>query len=53
MECVTMRLQNKLQELEKELNTAVLERSEVIHHALISLLAKQHIMLMSLPGTVK
>jgi len=48
-----MRLQDKFVALEQELNSAVLERNDIIHHSIISFLAKQHVFLLGVPGTGK
>lgn len=48
-----MKLQEKFNSLEKEVNMAVLERDDVIHHTILSCLAKQHVFLLGKPGTGK
>ncbi len=48
-----MKLQDKVVSFEKEMNTAVLEREDVIHHSILSFLAKQHVFLLGKPGVGK
>ena len=48
-----MKLQQKFTDLEKQVNQAVLERGDVIHHIILSCLAKQHIFLLGKPGVGK
>ena len=48
-----MKLQDKFTDLEKQVNQAVLEREDVIHHIILSCLAKQHIFLLGKPGVGK
>ena len=48
-----MIIQQKFTDLEKLINMAVLEREDVIHHIILSCLAKQHIFLLGKPGVGK
>jgi MoxR-like ATPase len=46
-------MRNKFLSIEKELNSAYLERREVIRGLLVGLLARQHVLLLGPPGTAK
>jgi len=44
---------NKIQDAEKYLNQKFLERDEIIHMMFVCLIARQHMLLIGLPGTAK
>jgi MoxR-like ATPase len=44
---------DKLQSLERELTTSLIERDEVIRASLVALLARQHLVVLGPPGTAK
>src|SRR5215813_5859110 len=44
---------NKLQSIERELTTTLIERDEVIRATLVALLARQHLVVLGPPGTGK
>ena len=44
---------DKLQTIERELTTTLIERDEVIRASLVALLARQHLVVLGPPGTAK
>ncbi|MCI0665675.1 MAG: AAA family ATPase [Acidobacteria bacterium] len=44
---------DKLQSLERELTTSLIERDEVIRASIVALLARQHLIILGPPGTAK
>jgi MoxR-like ATPase len=44
---------NKLQAIERELTSTLIERDEVIRASLVALLAEQHLVVLGPPGTAK
>ena len=52
-EAVVKNLSSKLHDIEKELNRAFLERSEVVRSLMIALVANENIALVGDPGTAK